>query len=70
MVREVKYTIKNHKNTPVDIEVLETVSPYQQVKLNRSNIILAEQNAKYLKFIVHIEADNEKTLHFDYITTW
>ena len=68
--QEISYKLRNHKKEAVDIEVFEQINPYQQVKLLSSNIKLSEKTAKYLKFIVHVKADEEKELRFKYITNW
>ena len=68
--QEVSYKIRNHKKEAVDVEVFEQINQYQEVKLLNSNIKISEKTAKYLKFIVHVKADEEKELHFQYITNW
>jgi hypothetical protein len=68
--QEVRYKIRNHKKEAVDVEVFEQINQYQEVKLLNSNVKISEKTAKYLKFIVHVKADEEKELHFQYITNW
>ena len=68
--QEITYKIRNHKKLAIDVEVIEQINSYQQVKLLKSNIKLAEKSAEKLKFIVHIKADEEKELHFEYLTNW
>ncbi len=68
--QKILYKIRNHKKDAVDIEIFEQLNSYQQVKLLNSNIKLSEKTAKYLKFIVHVKADEEKELRFQYITNW
>ncbi len=70
LLQEITYKIRNHKKSAVDVEVIEQINPYQQVELLNSNIKLTEKTAKNLKFIIHIEADKEKELRFEYLTNW
>ncbi len=68
--QRIEYTIRNHKDTDIDVEVIERTSIHRATKLVSSNYEPAGKKADQLKFIIPVKSDEEATLEFEYIVTW
>ena len=66
----VEYTLRNHKETDVEIEVIETVSSRQEIRVLSSNFKAITDKAGQIRFIVPVKKDSQATLKFEYITKW
>ncbi|MGD9899193.1 MAG: DUF4139 domain-containing protein [Calditrichaceae bacterium] len=68
--QKISYTLRNHKNTDIELEILERVNPYQEVELVSSNYKLFEKKANFLKFKIPVKAGEESSLTMEYISRW
>lgn len=66
----IEYSIRNHKESDVEVEVYERLSTYQESKLLSSNFKPVETRADYIKFKIPVEKDSETILKFEYKTNW
>jgi len=68
--QKIRFTLRNHKDENVEIEVIERVSTHQQTKLLSSNFKAITDKAGELRFKIPLKAEKEVKLEFEYITTW
>jgi len=66
----IEYSIRNHKESDVDVDVFERLSSYQESKLLSSNFKPIEKRADYIKFKIPVEANSDTILKFEYKTNW
>jgi len=68
--QKVEFSIRNHKDSEVAVEILERVSPYYEIDLHESTVPILEKDAGSMKFLLRVPADQEKILTIDYSTRW
>ena len=66
----IEYSIRNHKETDIMVEIYERLSSYQESKLLSSNFKPIEKRADYIKFKIPVEGSSETILKFEYKTNW
>ena len=66
----VEYTLRSHKKTDVEVEIIEHLNAYQQNKLLSSTIQVSKKQADRFTFKVPLKAGSEYTLTIEYVTNW
>lgn len=66
----VEYTLRSHKKSDVEVEIVERVNAYQQNKLLSSSIQVSKKQADRFTFKVPLKAGGENTLTLEYVTNW
>jgi hypothetical protein len=69
-IQNIEYSIRNHKNSDIEVEVQEIFSLYQQVELISSNFKPVETQAGFIKFKIPVKKNNETNLTLEYKTNW
>ncbi len=66
----VEYTLRSHKKSNVEVEIIEHLNAYQQNKLLSSTIQVSKKQADRFTFKVPLRAESEYTLTIEYATNW
>jgi hypothetical protein len=68
--QNIEYHLRNHKDSDVQIEIIERVSPYYEIELHSSSERISEKEAGFMKFLITVPSNQEKILSIDYSTSW
>jgi hypothetical protein len=68
--QKVEYVVRNHKDSDIEVEIIERLNTYQQTKLLSGNIQPKEKRADYFKFALPVKAQAEGVLKIEYMTSW
>jgi len=66
----VEYTLRSHKKSDVEVEIVEHLNVHQQNKLLSSTIQVSKKQADRFTFKVPLKAGSEYTLTIEYVTNW
>lgn len=66
----VSYSIRNHKNEKVSIEIMEMFPLYREIQIHSAGGLLLEQKAGSIKYLLNVPAGKEEKLNLDYTLNW
>ncbi len=68
--RSVEFTLRNHKEGAVEVQLKEFFPPYAEIDLHRHDGELMEKKAGFVLIKAKLEADEEKTVKLEYTIRW
>lgn len=68
--RKISYSIRNHKESNISVEIMEYFPAYQEIDIHSANGKLLEQKAGSLKYLLDIAAEKEENLNIEYSLYW